>query len=195
MPSLEVEDIEKGSDRTVVVDRLVDTCPLCHHGIDPRFLGGYSDSEKIEASYICPRSACTSLFIVRYQMWHGPHNNGFKYSESVPFEPVPFKFDEHISAISPKYCEIFTEARNAELQGLKLIAGPGYRKALEFLMKDYLCKLKPDKAKEIKAQQLGPCIATHVDNSNVREMAKRAAWLGNDETHYERKWDDHDLED
>jgi hypothetical protein len=26
-------------------------------------------------------------------------------------------------------------------------------------------------------------------------MAKRAAWLGNDETHYVRKWEDHDLED
>jgi hypothetical protein len=26
-------------------------------------------------------------------------------------------------------------------------------------------------------------------------MAKRAAWLGNDETHYVRKWEDHDLPD
>ena len=26
-------------------------------------------------------------------------------------------------------------------------------------------------------------------------MATRASWLGNDETHYQRKWEDQDLED
>jgi hypothetical protein len=194
MPRIQTEDLETGLQKNLNVDRLADSCPLCHQGIDPRFLTAYSNSDKLEASYMCPLADCTSLFIVRYQMWRGP-NSIFKYSESVPFEPVTTKFDEHISSVSPMFCTIFDEARNVELQGWKLIAGPGYRKALEFLMKDYLCKLKPDKAKDIKAQQLGPCINLYVDNTNVREMAKRAAWLGNDETHYERKWEDHDLED
>ncbi len=31
--------------------------------------------------------------------------------------------------------------------------------------------------------------------SLLREIAKRAAWLGNDETHYVRKWEGKDLED
>jgi hypothetical protein len=43
--------------------------------------------------------------------------------------------------------------------------------------------------------QLGPCIGTFVDNDKVKQMAQRAAWLGNDETHYLRKWEDHDLPD
>ncbi len=29
----------------------------------------------------------------------------------------------------------------------------------------------------------------------VKETAKRASWLGNDETHYLRKWEGKDLED
>ena len=29
----------------------------------------------------------------------------------------------------------------------------------------------------------------------MKECAKRAAWLGNDETHYTRKWEDKDVKD
>lgn len=30
---------------------------------------------------------------------------------------------------------------------------------------------------------------------DIKEMAKRAVWLGNDETHYVRKWEDKDIQD
>ncbi len=76
-----------------------------------------------------------------------------------------------------------------------MVAGPGYRKALEFLIKDYLCLAQPEDAEKIKKAQLGPCIADYVTNENVKAMAARAVWLGNDETHYTRKWEDKDLED
>jgi len=79
--------------------------------------------------------------------------------------------------------------------GWKLVAGPGYRKALEFLIKDYLCLAQPDDGEQIKKVQLGPCITTYVRNEKVKAMAARAVWLGNDETHYTRKWEDKDLED
>jgi hypothetical protein len=34
-----------------------------------------------------------------------------------------------------------------------------------------------------------------VKSEQIKEIAKRAAWLGNDETHYVRKWEDKDLKD
>lgn len=34
-----------------------------------------------------------------------------------------------------------------------------------------------------------------IKDSNIKEVAKRAAWLGNDETHYMRKWGAQDLQD
>ncbi|MNF08429.1 hypothetical protein D3C80_2088550 [compost metagenome] len=34
-----------------------------------------------------------------------------------------------------------------------------------------------------------------VTNENVKQCAKRAIWLGNDETHYVRKWVDKDIKD
>jgi len=104
-------------------------------------------------------------------------------------------FSEHVRTISPTFCAITNEAENAERQGWKLIAGPGHRKALEFLVKDYLCRLRPGDAEAIKSIQLGPCIKEYVTNENVKTTAERAAWIGNDETHYARKWEDKDLED
>ena len=40
-----------------------------------------------------------------------------------------------------------------------------------------------------------PCIKEYVDNDNIKKVAERAAWLGNDETHYVRKWEEKDVQD
>ena len=66
---------------------------------------------------------------------------------------------------------------------------------MEFLIKDYLIKKSSEKEKEIKKKSLGDCIKELIDNTRIKEIAKRATWLGNDETHYFRKWEDKDLED
>ena len=36
-------------------------------------------------------------------------------------------------------------------------------------------------------------INKYVDDVRIKEVAKRAVWLGNDETHYVRQWDDKDI--
>ncbi|MBB1378870.1 hypothetical protein H5120_12255 [Pseudoalteromonas sp. SR43-2] len=35
----------------------------------------------------------------------------------------------------------------------------------------------------------------YVTDENLKSCANRAVWLGNDETHYIRKWENHDLKD
>jgi len=109
---------------------------------------------------------------------------------------------EIIKGISPDFCAIYEQAQKAEQHGLELVAGPGYRKALEFLIKDYIISGFTEKDEALAAKkdtvektQLGTCIATHIKNENIKGIAKRAAWLGNDETHYVRKWEDKDLQD
>jgi len=47
----------------------------------------------------------------------------------------------------------------------------------------------------IEKMLLGPCIATYIKSEQIKAIAKRAAWLGNDETHYVRKWADKDVND
>ncbi len=75
------------------------------------------------------------------------------------------------------------------------IAGPGYRKAFEFLIKDYAKSLEPLKEKDIESKFSGAVVAEFVPDARIQAVATRCLWLGNDETHYLRRWTDHDLED
>jgi hypothetical protein len=102
---------------------------------------------------------------------------------------------EIIKAVSPSFVDIFREAEIADKKGLKLICGPGYRKALEFLIKDFVIRAHQEKTEEIKKLPLAKCIAEYVPDGNVKKVAARAVWLGNDETHYLRKWEEKDLTD
>ena len=49
--------------------------------------------------------------------------------------------------------------------------------------------------KMIENSQLGHCIEKYIKDERIKAAAKRAAWLGNDETHYVRKWEEQDLSD
>ena len=76
------------------------------------------------------------------------------------------------------------------------ICGVGYRKALEFLIKDYIIQGKSeDIVDKIKKIRLAKCIDDYVEDEKLKAVAKRAVWLGNDETHYVRKWENKDVQD
>ena len=172
---------------------------MCSNGIDPidmkqdfllqRDLGG-----RLERVFRCPRQTCEQFFIGRYYQ-RNRHTGIYYLAECVPHEPVNTGFHNVITEVSPSFCEIYNEASKAEQYGLKLVAGAGYRKSLEFLIKDYLIRLKPEDEEAIKKQPLAACIKERVPNQNVVTTATRAAWLGNDEIHYERKWEGKDVDD
>ena len=63
------------------------------------------------------------------------------------------------------------------------------------MIKDYLISIKPEKAEIIKKSALSQCINDYVESTNIKNVAKRAVWLGNDETHYVRLWENKDIED
>jgi hypothetical protein len=90
---------------------------------------------------------------------------------------------------------VYAQSTSAEAHGLAEIAGPGFRKALEFLIKDYAIQLNPGHDDEIKRGQLAAVISKFLPGDKLTIVSSRAAWLGNDETHYERRWVDKDLQD
>jgi hypothetical protein len=75
------------------------------------------------------------------------------------------------------------------------VAGPGFRKALEFLVKDYAILLNPQQAEAIKQKQLASVIKEFLPGDKLGVVSSRAAWLGNDQTHYECRWVGKDLQD
>ncbi len=173
-----------------------DQCPICSHAAHPVEHGSFLAGRFVERVFRCPRSQCGRIFIARYRYAHNtPSGALYTLGECLPLTIVVSEHSEIIKAISPDFVMIHTEAERAELLGLKLICGPGYRKALEFLIKDYLIRSHPDKTDEVKRQNLAKCINEYVTDDRVKKVAARAVWLGNDETHYLRKWEEKDLFD
>ena len=75
------------------------------------------------------------------------------------------------------------------------MTGIGLRKALEFLVKDFAIGEHPTEREAIVAKALAKCIAEYIVDTPVQHAAKRATWLGNDEAHYVRRWEDKDVSD
>ena len=172
-------------------------CPCCSIGIEAKHL--YSAimpiTEKSSGSHMfsmfrCPH--CESAIMVDYAL---DKSNDIGYEMiHYPFDSNPVIIPEQIASISPEFQRIFNEAHRAETNGLSLICGMGYRKALEFLIKDYAIYRHPDDVEGVKSKPLSQCISDYIDSSKIRELAKASAWLGNDETHYERKHPEYDLQ-
>ncbi|MDF2568639.1 MAG: hypothetical protein K0R55_243 [Sporomusa sp.] len=167
-----------------------DKCPVCSNGIKPLFCyaSAHNKGNFLQIIWQCPLNECQKLFIAT-------QSRGNMIPSLIPKTIQKRTFDQEIIDVSPNFITIYNQAENAEITSLNQICGPGYRKALEFLIKDYLVKTKPDEAESIEGFQLMPCINSFIDNTNIKECAKRAVWIGNDETHYRRKWEDKDITD
>lgn len=187
-----------------VDDKNITECPLCHKSIAPLplFACVYESSDSIKCAsvvYFCRH--CTSPFFAHYYV-----SNVSEYSNSIIYnsakfryiEPVKFTkivFDKKIIELSPLFDKIYNQALAAETSGLDEIAGLGYRKSLEFLIKDFAIHENPNDEAKIKSMPLAACIKSFIDSPNIKTLATRSAWIGNDEAHYIRKQEDRDVSD
>lgn len=167
------------------IERYSIECPFCHSKMTPSYL--FIHDHQIFAE--CSNSGCRRHMILRQDAFS-------RYTVVMPNStPVNRSFSDTIKSISPNFEKIYNQAYCAEQLSLDQICGVGYRKALEFLIKDYLMAgLDDEEEKEtIKKKFLSNCIQEDVSDPRIKSVAKRAAWLGNDETHYVRKWADKDV--
>ncbi|WP_436704305.1 hypothetical protein [Lactiplantibacillus plantarum] len=103
-------------------------------------------------------------------------------------------FPDTITKLSPLFTKTYSQANNAEKMNLNQIAGMGYRKALEYLVTDFL--LKNDLATEtetIKTPLSG--LIKKIPEESIRDLALASTWIGNDETHYYRQNVEYGIED
>lgn len=149
----------------------------------------------------CP--ACSQLFITDYNymdwynIWSKDLQKLIPPTDTYPKENIELdlKIPDCVRELSENFVEIYQQSYLAELYKLNGICGCCYRKALEFLIKDYCISKHKDKERNIKEMFLQKCINTYIDDPRIKGCAERAAWLGNDETHYIRRWGNKDLSD
>lgn len=176
-------------------------CPHCGKSISPERIhvsnseDSYSSGNaRFVVTFRCSRSTCKKYFAVEYIFTSISELCSIaKYSYRPP---IKVKLPENIEKVSPVFVEIYSQATVAESEALNQIAGVGYRKAAEFLIKDYAISKNKDDEEKIKAIMLGQVIADYLnDFPKIQALAKSVAWIGNDETHYVRRHDDKDIQD
>jgi hypothetical protein len=186
---------DKSLDDHNYLNQLPDTCPICSFSISPTFILVYDkDRWTTELLCGCPRNECASLFFAVYTEDTYSHNR-FSFRKCYPLTKLKKDFPQEVADLSPNFVAIFNQAHHAEQEGLDLICGVAYRKALEYLIKDYVLKVYPEDDSKIKSMPLQQCVQKFISEPSIKLMAERATWLGNDETHYIRIWEDKDLQD
>lgn len=185
----------------------VDTCPECQRAneFEPQasIIFGISGapSGKVISLFRCRRVECGAIFAVLFTNYY-PKPPRYLIDSCLPAPKLNIGLPDSVNEVSSDFVEIYSQAQRAESAGLHRICGPGYRKALEFLIKDYCIGMinmegeeKEKETQAIKGKLLSAVITDHIDDPRIQRMATGAAWLGNDETHYERRWTGHDLHD
>ena len=174
-------------------------CPLCgtaygEFPLSSFYASDYSESF-LYSVFFCPH--CQQCFMVKYSTFS--MSPGFtdvgQIQQIFPSSSHTTHFPDQLNQLSPQFVKIYNQAELAESAGLTEICGIGYRKALEFLIKDYAIHKNPDAAEEIKNKPLVKCIEQYITADSITTLAKRSAWIGNDETHYVRKHETLDFTD
>lgn len=194
----------QGKRREIIADHAPGMCPRCERygavNVRAAVQTGSEFDARHDAIAVCE---CGSLVCAPFVAFYALIvENGIETARLMSHTPLdytnPAKFSDAILKLSPTFCETYDHAVRAQENGLSQICGAGYRRALEFLVKDFAISRVSDPTDDhrtrIARMFLIQCIREYLPGP-VQEAAKRAAWLGNDETHYYRAWTERDVSD
>jgi len=160
----------------------------------------YGFGSRLAITYRCSNTKCDHAFLAYFtpspDLTRAPGGLPvFTHSYSVPSKKQAPAVPARVATLSPRFTAVLAEAVDAEGRGLFEVSGPGYRKALEILVKDFVLTKHGDEEERIRKMPLRDCIRTFLDDSRLEKRAAKAAYLGNDQTHYYIRHTHHDLDD
>lgn len=188
---------------------IITECPICHYHISPVHLDSKSinfedEEQKIYSCFACPH--CKNLFSTLTPITEAfPTSFGTirciarfdsRTSSLTPFKPSIPELPKNLKQDAfSKFQAVYKDTCAADSYGLFEVAGMGYRKCIEFLIKDFLLLTHPEKQEEIcnPKTSLMSLINKLITDPELQEMAQKTTWLANDETHYTRIHTDTDL--
>lgn len=171
----------------------VSTCPYCGISTDATQVSLYpldiTNGRIVDVTYKC--TSCDKIFHVSYK----------KFTEEENYQPFSVfpnftgrKFSEHITNTSSRFVKLYNQAYKAEYDCNYELAGCGYRNALEVLIKDYAINVLNVPKKEVKDKKLYRAIETYLPDVDMSNCADVVRILGNDNTHYERDYENIDFQ-
>lgn len=176
-------------------------CPHCHRDIEPVFL--HQQVEKIICYTIwrCTYVECKKMFVATYEINHNTSNSSLSRGIFIRFldgTPISPHWPETIRNLKSKFIETYMQALQAEHLGLDEISGMGFRKSIEYLVKDYLILKNSSLEGKIEDTLLAKAISENFSSpqeADLKDLLMRATWLGNDMTHYLKYHENFDIGD
>lgn len=157
-------------------------CPYCGYVVKMESRGGFKSINTL-ITFECPH--CNELSAALY--------NDSKYEPLRIFpsqKAKSNKIPEEILIISPKFENLYLQAISAEDNDLPELAALAYRRALEFLVKDFCIHLFPNDENAIKKEHLNFSIKRlEYISPLITNIANKIRIIGNDYTHYLSKLD------
>jgi len=180
-------------------------CPHCHVVNEPEFKHwentyDMNDISQLITLWRCTNKKCQRHFPVLYVQIDQNSYEFVRFMDGFPKGPdwpVPIlnlksgnKRDIDLS-IPSRFIKTYLQSLTAEEEGLDEIAGMGFRKSIEYLVKDWAIQSKPDDCKKINDLWLSAVISEYYDGE-LKGILERATWLGNDQSHYNRLFEEYD---
>lgn len=145
----------------------------------------------------CPFCGATSMHYLRGFRNMMRSEMYYEVSQSFPKKYENAEIPELIQNNFSDFIEIYNQAKLAEESDLDQLAGMGYRKAIEFLVTDYLLKYPIEGVEKDWLTNPKTSLISKINklkNERIRQLATVITYLGNDETHYTRRHPDFDLD-
>jgi hypothetical protein len=178
-------------------------CPICKSKIKPHELAkanfiSEENEPLFSVLYLC--TGCYKTFVSHYRIKRvsqSTYSSILEYTGPEKYAEIKFKKD--IEDLSPKFVKIYNESAQAESLGMNEIAGIGYRKAFEFLVKDFFLYIYPNDKDTIVNTSLSQFFNKNfkyrIENEKLNETATASIWIGNDFAHYVQKHETYKIED
>lgn len=184
--------------RPVNVD---DSCPNCKKPTNPDLVNSSyfplgADKTSLVLTFRCLgcKHFWTEEFMAtRYSINSYTDKYEIEHIKVVPNLPSDILISDDVEIVSPIGKQIYVQALKAEHEQLDHIAGIGYRKALEFFVKDFSIVTNPDDEEKISKMPLKQVIETYIKDEDLKTFALASAYIGNDEGHYYRNNPDKDF--
>ncbi|PHV57686.1 hypothetical protein CS009_04955 [Streptococcus macedonicus] len=180
-----------------------DTCKICNNITSPIVIHNTTkktDNNHYHLALMRFCSQCKHYFIDEFNVetmsvFGRESIENITLQDVKPELPSDIPISDNLAAISPIGKEIYLQSLKAEQEKLDHIAGIGFRKALEFFVKDFVIATNPKDKSKVEKMLLKQVIDKYIKDDTLQTFATASTFIGNDETHYVRKHSDKDLQD
>ena len=171
-----------------------DICPVCKKPTNPDLINSSyfplaEDETHLVLTFRCLgcKHFWTEEFIAtRHLINSYTERYEIEHIKVIPNLPSDIPISDDVEMVSPIGKQIYVQALKAEHEQLDHIAGIGYRKALEFFVKDFSIVTNPDDEGKIIKMSLKQVIEKYIKDEDLKTFALASAYIGNDEGHYYR---------